>query len=225
MLNPLIMTGLYAAIFGTAFASYYNNSTLNYVLAAFTGLIVINFFSSSTSQALASVVGNGALLNKIRLPISIFPVSMILANIFQFVMGPLPLLAIVTLVITKNPLNVVALIFPLIALSLVCTGVGFLVSSLYVFFRDLPYFYELVCFVLWISSPVFYPAEIVPPAIKSFLLLNPLISIIESIRQISLSGSWPDLTLIAHSLINGIIFLMLGWICFQAWRKQFMDLL
>lgn len=44
LLNPLIMTGLYTAIFGAAFASYYDNSTLNYILAAFTGLVVINFF-------------------------------------------------------------------------------------------------------------------------------------------------------------------------------------
>lgn len=225
LLNPLIMTGLYSAIFGTAFAQYFNNSTFNYVLAAFTGLIVINFFSASTTQALSSVVGNGSLLNKVRLPITIFPVSMIVANIFQFVLGPLPLLAIVTLIISKNILNVIALIFPLLALSLVCTGVGFLASALYVFFRDLPYFYELVCFVLWISSPIFYPTEIVPDSVKSFLLLNPLIPIIESIRQISLSGTLPDLTLILHSILNGFILLVLGWVCFRSWQKNFMDLL
>ncbi len=225
LLNPLIMTGLYSAIFGTAFAQYYDNSTFNYVLAAFTGLIVINFFSSSTNQALSSVVGNGSLLNKVRLPITIFPVSMIVANIFQFLMGPLPLLAIVTLIISKNPLNVIALIFPLVALSFVCTGVGFFVSALYVFFRDLPYFYELVCFVLWISSPIFYPTEIVPSSVKSFLLLNPLIPIIESIRQLSLSGTLPDMTLILHSFLNGLILLVLGWMCFRSWQKNFMDLL
>ena len=140
-------------------------------------------------------------------------------------MGPLPLLAIVTLIVSKNPLNVIALIFPLIALSFVCTGVGFFVSALYVFFRDLPYFYELVCFVLWISSPVFYPAEIVPASVKSFLLLNPLIPIIESIRQISLSAALPDVTLILHSFFNGFILLVLGWICFRSWQKNFMDLL
>ena len=44
LLNPLLMTGLYSAIFGTAFASYYDDSILNYILAAFTGLVVINFF-------------------------------------------------------------------------------------------------------------------------------------------------------------------------------------
>jgi ABC-2 type transport system permease protein/lipopolysaccharide transport system permease protein len=225
LLNPLIMTGLYTAIFGATFASYYGNSIVNYMLAAFTGLLVINFFSASTSQALGSVVSNGALLNKIQLPMSIFPVSMIAANVFQFIVGVLPLLAIVTLIISKSLINVLALLFPLIALTLVCTGVGFLVSGLYVFFRDLPYFYELVVFVLWISSPIFYPAAIVPTQVKPLLALNPLSPIIESIRQIVLSEGLPNAHTIAATLLSGIIIWVIGWTCFSWWRSQFMDLL
>jgi len=225
LLNPLIMTALYSAIFGTTFASYYGNSILNYVLAAFTALVVINFFSASTSQALSSVVGNGALLNKIRLPVSVFPVSMIVANIFQFAVGAFPLLAAITLINSKNLVNVLALLFPFLSLVLVCTGIGFLVSALYVFFRDLPYFYELVIFILWITSPVFYPAAIVPSQVKPFLALNPLSPIIESLRQITLSGNLPDFSLIWGALLSGIIILSLGWVCFNMWRHKFMDLL
>ncbi|GAB1544965.1 hypothetical protein NUACC21_76410 [Scytonema sp. NUACC21] len=102
LLNPLLMTGVYTAIFGTAFASYYSNSIFNYVLAVFTGLVVINFFSACTTQALWSVVNNGALLNKIRLPVSVFPVSLVGANVFQFALGVLPLLTIMTLVKSKS---------------------------------------------------------------------------------------------------------------------------
>lgn len=225
LLNPLIMTGLYTAIFGAAFAKYYSNSILNYMLAAFTGLVVINFFSAATMQALTSVVANGSLLNKIRLPVSIFPVSMIAANVFQFVVGILPLLAVMTFINSKSLINVLALLFPVLALILVCTGIGFLVSALYVFFRDLPYFYELVVFVLWISSPVFYPAAIVPKAVQPFLGLNPLSPIIESLRQITLSGLPPDLGLVWGAVLSGIIILLFGWTCFQLWRHQFMDLL
>jgi ABC-type polysaccharide/polyol phosphate export permease len=225
LLNPLIMTGLYTAIFGAAFAQYYHNSTINYVLAAFTGLIVINFFSGSTMQALGSIVGSGGLLNKIRLPVVLFPISMIAANVFQLLVGAFPLLAIVTLIKSKSLVNLLALPLPLIGLILVCTGVGFLVSALYVFFRDLPYFYELFCFVLWITSPIFYPAEIVPPSVKSFLVFNPLFPVIESIRQIALSDALPDLTLIGHAWLNGIVMLALGWCFFRMWQPQFMDLL
>ncbi|MBD2388192.1 ABC transporter permease [Cylindrospermum sp. FACHB-282] len=225
LLNPLIMTGLYTAIFGATFASYYGNSILNYVLAAFTGLVVINFFSASTSQALSSVVGNGSLLNKIRLPVSVFPLAMIAANVFQFSVGVLPLLAVMTFVNSKSLVNVLALLFPSLALVLVSTGMGFLVSALYVFFRDLPYFYELVVFVIWLSSPIFYPAAIVPPQVKQFLALNPLSPIIESLRQITLTAAPPNLGLIWGALLSGIIILSLGWSCFHLWRHQFMDLL
>ncbi len=225
LVSPMIMTGLYAAIFGTTFASYYGNSITNYVLAAFTGLVVINFFSASTSQALASVVANGSLLNKIHLPISIFPVSMVAANIFQLAVSTFPLLVIMTLVTSMSMVNVIALLVPCFGLILVCTGIGFLVSALYVFFRDLPYFYELVVFVAWITSPVFYPAAIVPPAIKPFLQLNPLAAIIESLRQISLSGAAPDWLLAGQCVLNGVIILGIGIIFFRMWRSQFMDLL
>lgn len=225
LLNPLAMTGLYTAIFGATFAQYYNNSDLKYILAAFTGLVVINFFSSSTAQALPSVVENGGMVNKIRLPLSVFPLSAIGANVFQLLMGAFPLLAIVTLVTSKSLINLLALTLPFIGLVLVCTGVGMLMSALYVFFRDLSYFYELLTFVVWISSPVFYPKEIVPKAVTKFLVLNPIYPIIESIRQIALSGNLPDSTLIFQSLLSGLIVTAIGAVGFSIWRSQFMDLL
>ncbi|MGD2183387.1 ABC transporter permease [Lusitaniella coriacea LEGE 07167] len=225
LLNPLIMMGIYTAIFGAAFASYYNDSITNYILAAFTGLVITNFYSASTSQALASVVGNGSLLNKIRLPVGIFPVSMIAANLFQFAMGIFPLLAVMTVIITKKPLNALVLFLPIISLTLVCMGVGFLMSALFVFFRDLGYFYELVCFVLWITSPVFYPSEIVPEAVQPFLAFNPLVPIIENLREITLSGTLPSLSSLGGSLLSGILILAFGWAFFQWLRPRFMDLL
>ncbi|MBV8886745.1 MAG: ABC transporter permease, partial [Chroococcidiopsidaceae cyanobacterium CP_BM_RX_35] len=220
LLNPLTMTVLYTAIFGAVFAPYYGHSFLNYALAAFTGIVVMNFFSAATSQALPSVVSNGALLNKIQLPISVFPVSMIAANVFQLVVSILPLLMIVTLLTSRKFINALALTLPLLALVLVCIGVGFLVSALYVFFRDLSYFYELVVFVLLVGTPVFYPTAIVPPRVQPFLFLNPLLPIIESLRQITLSGMAPNFGLIGEAVLSGLIIFSLGWTCFQVWRTQ-----
>ena len=225
LLNPLAMTGLYTAIFGAAFAQYYGNSNLNYVLAAFTGLVVVNFFSSSTAMALSSVVENGSMVNKIRLPLSIFPLAAIGANVFQLSLGALPLLMIVTLITSHSLINAIALLLPIVGLILVCAGVGLLMSGLYVFFRDLPYFYELLTFMLLMGSPIFYPPDIVPGAVRKFLILNPILPIIESIRQIVLSGNLPDLVLIAHGFANGLIVLLVGMVAFSSWRSQFMDLL
>lgn len=214
-MNPLIMTSPYAVIFGATFSSYYNNSITNYVLAAFTGLVVISFFSASTTQCLVSVLSKGVFLNKIQPPVSIFPVSMVASNVFQFLVSTFLLLAVMTFLNSKSMVSVAALLSPFLALTLVCIGVGFLVSALHAFFRDLPYFHELVVFVLWISSPVFYPEATVPQHVRPFLALNPLSPIIESLRQITLSGSTPDLGLILGSLSAGMIILSFGWACFH----------
>jgi lipopolysaccharide transport system permease protein len=229
LFNPLIMTVLYTAIFGAVFKKYYHDSIFEYTLAAVTGLIVIHFFQGSTSQALTSVVSNGSLLNKIKLPVTVFPLSIILANVCQLAIGTFPLLSILTLAISNHPVlslvNVLAIPFPLIALVLVSMGIGFLVSGMYVFFRDLPFFYELIQFVLWLSSPVFYPAAIVDPHIRPFLQLNPLYPIIESLRQIVLSGDLPDLVPIVRALLSGLIILSIGLVIFNWLRPKFMDLL
>jgi ABC-type polysaccharide/polyol phosphate export permease len=228
LFNPLIMTALYAIIFGSAFKKYYHDSLWEYILAAFTGLAVIHFYGGSTAQALSSIVGNGSLLNKVKLPVSVFPVSIIIANTFQLSVGMLPLLVIVTIFLSPNLssfINIITIPLPLLALLSISMGIGFLTSALYVFFRDLPFFYELVQFFLMMSSPIFYPAAIVDPRIRPLLELNPLYPVIESLRQIVLSGNLPDVFLIIRAWLSGIIILGIGWVCFNWLRPKFMDLL
>ena len=225
LLNPLIMTAVYTTIFGKEFSSYYNNSIVSYMLSAFIGLVVINFFSASTSQALVSITINSSLMNKICLPISIFPISTIVANIFHLAISVIPLLLIITLFYSNSFINIFALFLPLLALTLVCTGIGLIVSTMYVFFRDVSYFYELLVSFLLFGSPIFYPFQIVPAQVKPILFFNPLVAILESLRQISLSNESPNLYLLSTSLLSGIFFLIFGWLCFQNWRNNFMDLL
>ena len=68
---------------------------------------------------------------------------MVAANVFQFMVGSFPLLILVTLFKVGLSLRIFAILIPFSSLILVCAGIGLLVSTLYIFFRDLPYFYEL----------------------------------------------------------------------------------
>lgn len=223
--NPLLMTLAYTLIFGSAFKSYYNGSLWQYVLSCFTGLTFLNFFSSSTSMALPSIVSSASLLNKIKLPPSIFPVATVASSSFQLFVGVIPLLAVVTFVTSLDPLNVIALLAPVAALILLAMGFAFAVSALFVYFRDLPYMYELVVFALWLTSPIFYPSSVVPASVRGFLKLNPLAAIIESARQIALSGQRPSLRLMGIALCAGCISFAAGWFLYRRLRANFMDML
>lgn len=223
LLNPITMTAVYTFILGHTFAKYYNNSLVDYLLSVFVGLVVINFFSTSTAHALPSVVSNSALLNKMRLPPSVFPLSLITASCFQLTVGAFPFLVIMALVTSRSILNVLLLPIPLIALMLVSCGVAFFVSMLYVFFRDIPYMYELITFIVWVTTPVFYPIAIIDPRYRIYLELNPLSPIIESIRQLTLSAQLPSAALLFESIAMGVLVLALGWMAFRTWSPRFMD--
>jgi lipopolysaccharide transport system permease protein len=223
--NPLLMTGAYTLIFGSAFKSYYGGSLWEYVLSCFTGLAFLSFFSNGTSMALPSIVASGSLLNKIALPPSIFPVGTIAASSFQLLVGVVPLLAIVTFVTSFNPINVVALAVPVVALIMLALGFALAVSALFIYFRDLPYLYELITFGIWLTSPIFYPAALVPAAVRGYLVLNPLAAIVECARQIALSGQPPNPRLMAIALLAGVVALVIGWSVYRRLRSKFMDLL
>jgi lipopolysaccharide transport system permease protein len=223
--NPLIMTAIYTMIFGTAFATYYGGSIVNYVLAVFMGLVVVTFFSQASSQALQSVVANGSLVNKIKIPLSVFPVSVVVANLFQFAVGVLPVLIIVTLVISHRLENVVLILIPALSLLFVTVGASLAVSALFVFFRDLPYIYELIVFVCWMTSPIFYPEEIVPAKFRAWIEINPIAAIASDIRQIAFSQGHIHLHLLALTLLISIVTAAAGVCIFAALQKHAMDLL
>lgn len=225
LMHPLVMTILYSTVLGKVFIPYYDNSVINYALAVFVGLSVIQFFSASSSQSLRSIVQKETLINKIALPISILPFSVILANTFQLTFSVLPLLLVGTLMITHNLLHALLLFLPWIALIFLSTGVGLLMSSLYVFFRDLPYFYDIFTSVLFIGSPIFYPATAIPERVIPFISINPLFPIIQSLRTIILTNDFPDIFMLGKALISGLVVFGVGWLAFQNLRPKFMEFL
>jgi ABC-type polysaccharide/polyol phosphate export permease len=223
--NPLIMTAVYTLIFGAAFKSYYENSTLNYVLAVFMGMVVVTFFSQSSSQALQSVVSNGSLVNKIRVPLSVFPISVVVANLFQFIVGVVPVMVLVTLYASHSLTRALLLIAPAISLLLVTAGASLVVSALFVFFRDLPYMYELVVFIIWMTSPIFYPEQIVPAHLRPWVHLNPIAAIASDIRAIAFSPTPPHLHTLALTVLGSCLALAIGIAVFSSLQRWAMDLL
>jgi ABC-type polysaccharide/polyol phosphate export permease len=223
--NPLGMAVVYAAIFGHTFAPYYDNSVVRYAAAVYIGLALAGFFIGGTLQALPSIVQNADLLNKIHVPFAAFPLSTLAAYGFQQVVGTLPLIVVLSLVVNHNVLHVLALVVPLAGLAMLALGVGLLVSGADVYFRDVAYLYELATFLLWVTSPIFYPAGIVPARILHLLAYNPLFPILESVRTLVLTDSWPSPQLLGLSFLDGALVLAIGVAAFRAMRPHFMDLL
>lgn len=222
--NPLLMTALYTTIFGTAFASYYGSKT-TYVFSAFVGVVVVTFFLQATGEALVAVVGNGGLLNKIAIDPEIFPIAAIMANVLQQAITTFPAVLILSAVWTHDPMRV--LLAPLVLAGIVAlvTGFGLVLATLYVFFRDLSYLWGIIGFVFWMTSPVFYPAELVPAAVRQWVALNPVAMGISALREVTLAHGPLQIGRIAIFVGVAAAAALAGHLLFRSLRREFMDLL
>ena len=73
VLYPLLMMAVMAVVFSNIFKA--SMPGVNYLCYLQTGLVLFNFFSDATNQAMPSVVGNMGLINKVYIPKYIFPLS------------------------------------------------------------------------------------------------------------------------------------------------------
>jgi len=225
LLNPLLMTMVYSAVFGTSFARYYHGSIKEYVVNVFIGLIVLNFFVGATEAALTSVVANGTLLNKLRISFEAFPVAAVASFGVQLAVGATPFLLVLTLGCSGRLEHLLLLPIPLVALALLSGGIGFTIAGLYVHYRDIPYMYEMVAFLIWITSPVFYPIAIAPERIQAVLKLNPLYAILQSLREVVLAPVIPDPYLLLLAPVTGAGVCAAGFVIFKTMKPTFMDML
>src|SRR5438270_3724963 len=220
--NPVLMTVIYSAIFGTAFSKYYDGSVTRYVVSAFVGLVVVTFFLSSTSEALQAIVSGGSLLNKIALPPIVFPLSAVGANLFQQAVTAFPIVLVLSIVLTHDPLRVLLVPVVLVAVVMLTTGFSIALSVLFVFFRDLPHVWNMVGFVLWLTSALFYPAQFVPANLRFWAALNPVGQAIAALREVTIQRGPLDGTPIVATIFAGAVALAAGAWLYRATRRELM---
>jgi len=223
--NPLLLTTVYTLIFGTAFSRYYDGSVARYVLSAFIGLVAVTFFLNSTGDALYAVVNNGLLLNKIAVPPVIFPVAAVASNLFQQLVTTFPIVFLVSIAVTHDPVRVMLVPVVLLAIVLLVSGFSLALAALYVFFRDLPHLWNIMGFILWMTSPLFYPIQFVPANVRPYYDLNPVGEAITALREVTIQRGPLHLGAISFALGAGVIAAVLGAAFFNATRRDFMDLI
>ena len=225
LFNPALMSVVYTAIFGKTFTPYYGDSVVLYVLSVFLGLVTMNFFIGATQAALTSVVAQATLVTKVRVPLDALPISAVAAQALQLCIGTVPLMIVIVFFVTRSPWHVFLIPIPIIAMMSLALGIGFIVALLYVYFRDIANIYEFVGFLFWVATPVFYPLAIVPERVRWLLYFNPLLYILQSLRDIVLHQRLESPQLLGVDLLIGVVSCAIGWLCFHLARRHLAELL
>lgn len=214
LLNPILMMIILTIVFSKMFRFDIDNYPIYY----FTGNTLFAFMSETTTNALNSIVNGGGLLRKVYVPKYVFPVSKVLAGVVNLFFTVVAM--ILVMLFMRIRFHRTILLMPIIIVYIIvfCIGLGLILATLEVFFRDTAHLYGVVTLAWLYLTPIFYPESMLPPQMHLVMVLNPMHHYIEYMRDIVLYGLVPSLAENLECLCISVAALILGIIVF--YRKQ-----
>lgn len=217
LLNPLLMM----AILTVVFSHIMRLPVQSYAVFLLSALLPWTFFSQALSYSVESIVGNGDLLQKVRVNKSVFPIAAVISNILNFLFSLVPMVLI--LVVLRFPLHWTWLYLPVPLFALFCftLGCGFFCAAANVFYRDVSHVIQIVLSGWFYLSPIMYSPEFLPQKYRTFFRLNPMLYLLNEFRMAIYYGQMPSLQSIALSLSIGMVFLYIGYKIFHRSEATF----
>lgn len=206
--NPLVLMLVISVVFGVVF----KGEVQAYPVFLMLGLVLWQFLTHSWTQATGSLVSHADIVKRAAVPAWVVLVGTVLSHVFTLgfaSLSLLPLVAVypeafhVTFGLLLVPFNVAAVVLTAIALSL-ATGV------LNAAYRDVGYIVDSVLLVVFWATPIMWPLEYVPQWFRPFVLVNPIASNLQCIRDVVLKGAWPPGTVIAAAFVGPLLLLAAG---------------
>lgn len=198
----------------------------DYHLVLLAGLFPWTWFQTSLLLAVGSFAGNGALIKKVYFPRFVLPLATVLNNGVQYAFS-IPVLVLLLLVggYTPNWAWLIGVPYLLLVEAVLIMGVVLFIASVDVYFRDLEHLTDVFVGLIWFYlTPVIYPLSIVPEKYHTWVLLNPMASLIEGWRNLFLHNQLPGADL-APALLFAAGIAALGSFSFRKMQGGFADAL
>ena len=227
--HPLLMLAVFTLVFGSIFKARWATegpeSTLDFALIVFVGLIIHAIFAECMNRAPTLILSNANLVKKVVFPLEVFPIVAMGSTLFHAAVSFLVWLLFFA--IAKAEVHWTLIFLPIVVfpLVLVAMGVAWFFAATGVFVRDIAQITGVISSVLLFLSPIFYPASALPEPYRALMAFNPLTVPVEQARNVMVWGRLPDLpALSAYAAVAlAICFAGLAW--FQRTRRAFADVL
>lgn len=223
VIYPLLFLACYAFVYafvlrvGTA-----DLTGLHYVAFIFSGLVPYLGFSESVSSTTSSVVANISLLKNTLFPIEYVPVKAVIVSLptqicgFAIILIALPFLGRMTWAV---PLFLVVWVLQI----LFQIGLGWMLSAVNVFFRDIQNLVGIVLMMLMMTSPIPFPPGSVSGGLGMLLMINPLYYIIVPYQQLLIYGALPSPFVMIMLAAMSLFFFIAGYYFFRKTKRMFAD--
>ncbi|WP_312642524.1 ABC transporter permease [Hydrogenoanaerobacterium sp.] len=216
-LNPLLTMTIQYLVFSNLFRF----DIPNYPVYLISGIIMFNFFTESCGLTLASIVGNASLIKKVYVPKYIYPLTRVLSSLINLLISLIPLLAVVLFSGLRPTKAYFLLPFELICLFVFCLGIGMILASSMVFFRDTQFLWGILSMIWMYMTPLFYPESILPQGMRFVLKTNPMHFFVKFTRIIIIDGVSPEPIMYVQCALFALASLLIGSWIFKKTQDKF----
>jgi ABC-2 type transport system permease protein len=199
LFKPLMMFGVLFVVFSYIIPT--GKDIPHFPSYLLLGIVIWTFFVEGTTMGLGAIVGRGDLIRKVNISKVSVVVSAILSASVNLILNSV--IVLIFMILTGAEVNWSLVMFiPLLLAELVLLvlGLSFILSALYVRFRDFAPIWEIVLQVMFYATPIIYPLQLAykaHPQIAQVLSLNPLAQVMQDFREILIT----PVTLTAHEVL------------------------
>jgi lipopolysaccharide transport system permease protein len=219
LLNPLIQM----LVFTFLSRGVLSLDIPNYPSFVFTGVLAWNWFQGALFLTAGAITGNRELIRRPGFPTAILPVATVATHLIHFLLA-LPIL-LLFLAFGGGRLTSAILVLPLVIVLqfLLILGLGYLVATVHVTFRDTQHILGVFLMLLFYLTPVFYDASILPARYQAFYRLNPMVHLVTAYRAILIQGDLPDSGALLTLAVSVGVLLWLGYMVFRQASTRFVE--
>jgi len=225
-ITPLVLMGIFWFVFSVGF-KVKPVENIPFIVWLMAGMSIWFFFSDVLNQSVGVVVEHGMLIKKTIFPSQVLPLITILSNLVTHCVFLL-LLSVLVFIYNMDfgfyDLQIMYYLFCTIVLLL---GLGWALSALNVFARDVGQLVAVVLQVGFWVTPIFWNIEMIPERYHFWIKLNPVYYIVQGYRDSIINCIWfwqhPFLTVYFWTVT--CICFVVGALVFRALKPQFADCL
>jgi ABC-2 type transport system permease protein len=145
----------------------------HYGVYLLTGIVLWNFFAEATGGAVTCLVAREGLLRKVRFPRMAVPLSVSLTATFNLAMNFIAVFVFALINGITPQWSWLWLVPIVLGFMVLATGVGMVLSALYVRFRDVAPIWDVLSQILFYCSPIMYIATFYK-GLEHLALLSPI---------------------------------------------------
>jgi ABC-2 type transport system permease protein len=211
LVRPLMLFGVLYVVFTQVIRI--GGDVELYPVALLLGVVLYTFFAEATGGALGSLVDRESLIRKVDFPRLAVPLAAVLTALMNVALNLIAVLVFLLAAGGSVRLSWLEMPVLVLALALFTTGLGMLLSALYVRYRDVKPIWDVVLQVVFYASPIFYPIDVVQERSQlaaELMMLNPFAAIIQQARHAFIAPSHPSAYDVAGPWLIGTCIVFVG---------------